>query len=232
MKGKSYRGKLKVLALMLCLLNLSSCSLDDETAEDVIDTSRHLQEESFEAGSLEDLFVKKANKCIAGDLSEIDSLIADYRASFRDRTSSNSLIYQQYTLNRYFEKCAFKALQLQNSKVFEAMLSRPNQCARISQRFYEMGNLSDGAFWLQRVINVQGQAQGYTSAGKIFIMHPKSLSMGAKLLQEGARLGNSEARDTLLSLTRPSTQIYQDVVDTLREDYIQKLKAQGKLPKD
>ncbi len=221
-----------LIAVFCALLTLSACSLQDDVNPELIDTSQQLQEAHFEPGTLEDLFLKDAERCALGDISVSDSLIERYRQSFLDQQSPDFLIYQQYDLTHHFERCAFKAQQLGNPEVFEAMIVNPVQCAVVSRSFYEKANYTDGAYWLQRLLNIEGLKNGYATAGNVFIRKPKTLAMGARLLQEAARLGHSDAHDTLLALLNPSSRIYQDVMESLREEFIARMRAQhgGMLP--
>lgn len=215
------RVSFKWPALLLSALLLNACTLQDEAAEDaVVDTRLRFTEETFPQGSPEEAFLQEAGLCIAGDLTGLSPLIETYRSTYRLREGDSALRYQKYSLNRAFEKCAMKALQLKDNRAFEAMLTRPGQCAGIAQRFYEKGDLINGAFWMQRVINVQGQAAGYFTLGNRFIRRPATLSMGAKMLQLSARLGNQEASNTLLSLIRPSTPVFQEVTGAIREEFV------------
>lgn len=115
------RVSFKWPALLLSALLLNACTLQDEAAEDaVVDTRLHFTEETFPQGSPEEAFLQEAGLCIAGDLTGLSPLIETYRSTYRLREGDSALRYQKYSLNRAFEKCAMKALQLKDNRAFEA----------------------------------------------------------------------------------------------------------------
>lgn len=204
----------------------TSCSLEDEENLELIDTSRHFEEIVYAPGSLEQQFVDDANLCTQGDLSVLDSLTERYLSTSRPE-SEHYLLYQQYGVNRSFEKCAQKVMQTDRT-FLSKLINDPVIAALIARDFYLQGSLTDGAYWLQRVINSQGQAQGYTTAGRIFLMKSQTMKTGALLLQTGARLGSKEAEEILMGSINPNSQYYQNVTQMLTREYREKLQSEGK----
>ncbi len=223
---KAFKISLACAALCACGLVCTSCSLEDEENLELIDTSRHFEEFVYAPGSLERQFVDDANLCTQGDLSVLDSLVERYISTSRPE-SEHYLLYQQYGVNRSFEKCAQKVMQTDRSFLGK-LINDPVISALIARDFYLQGNLTDGAYWLQRVINSQGQAMGYTTAGRVFLMKSQTMKMGAYMLQAGARLGSKAAEEILMGSIDPNSQHYQNVTQMLAREYRQKLQSEGK----
>lgn len=201
LKGKS---QTVLFVLFMCGLSVvSGCSIQDETNENIKNETR--QEEIVKISDLKKKFIDDATLCVKGDIGNLPSIIDRYRKSYRDKNYPEPYSLQEKDANRAFEKCAQKALRLGDSSAFNAMITRPGQAARISRGFYIKGNLTDGAFWLQRVINIEGPENGYERAGRIFVQRKETLPIGAKLLEYSARLGSITARQSLYNLTNPSS---------------------------
>ena len=193
-----------ISVLFVCGMGiLSGCSIQDETNENIKNKTEN--EEITQISDLEQTFIDDANLCVKGDISNLQSIIDRYKKSYRDQNYPEPYSLQKKNANRAFEKCAQKALRLGDSSAFNAMITRPGQAARISRGFYINGNLTEGAFWLQRVINIEGPENGYERAGRIFIQKKETLPIGAKLLEYSARLGSITARQSLYNLTNPSS---------------------------
>ncbi len=201
-----------LLSVLTAALLCSSCSIE------VVDSQeRTLPEDTLynlrlnSASTPEGQFMTDCLQCIQGDMSKLSRLISSYEASYRDTTCAAPLALQRYRPNLLFESCAQKALQQGDKSAFAAIITRPGRAARIAQRFYSEGNLTDGAFWLQRVVNLLGEKDGLTTAGRIFVQSRSTLSTGARLLEQAARLGSREAAQILLALTMPSSSYYQQL---------------------
>ena len=206
-----------VLAVLFsCTMSiLSGCSIQDETNENIKNKTEH--EEVLQISDLEKKFIDDANLCVKGDISNLPSIIERYKKSYRDKNYPEPYTLQEKDANRAFEKCAQKALRLGDPSAFNAMITRPGQAARISRAFYIKGNLAEGAFWLQRVINIEGPENGYERAGRIFIQRKETLPIGAKLLEYSARLGSITARQSLYNLTNPSSYAFLQLTKEEKE---------------
>lgn len=198
----AFKSRLLLITLF-CLSTgiLSGCSIEDETDENIKNQGQ--KEEIPVISGLKQQFIADANLCVKGDISNLPSVIDRYRKSYRDKNYPDPYSLQEKEANHVFEKCAQKALRLGDASAFNAMITRPGQAARISRAFYIKGKLSEGAFWLQRVVNIEGPESGYERAGRIFIQRKETLPIGAKLLEYSARLGSLTARQTLYNLTNP-----------------------------
>ena len=98
------------------------------------------------------------------------------------------------------------------------MIIRPARVARIARYFYAMNNPTQGAFWLQRIINTQGEVRGLEVAGRIFIQDTRTIGVGVRLLEQSARLGNRNARQMLLGLMNPGSTYYQEITRNTLSD--------------
>lgn len=195
---------------LIAALSLGGCSIEEvDSQERTLDEDELYSFSLNSQSSLEEQFMQDCLQCVQGDLSTIQSLIQRFEASYRDPNFSEPLVLQRFNPNHLFESCAQKALQEGDKSVFDASITRPGRAARIAQRFYSAGNINDGAFWLQRVVNLQSEKDGLTTAGRIFVGHRETLAIGARLLEQAARLGSTEAAQILLGLTNPSSSYYQ-----------------------
>ena len=197
-----------ILCSCMSLSLLCACSISDETDEEI---KNQVKETQIEVSPLVKAFIDDANTCVKGDIENLPSIIARYRQSYRDKNYAEPLSLQQKIPNRAFEKCAQKALRLGDDSAFKAIVTRPAQATNISRRFYLQNNLQEGAFWLQRVINLEGPLNGYERVGLNFIKHKETLPIGAKLLEYAARLGSITARQSLYNLTVPSSFAFQQL---------------------
>lgn len=202
-------------AAVLSALLFTGCSIDKEEGQEQLvleeDTQRELNFD--ELSELQRTFMRSCLNCVMGDVSELETITKDYTASRQDKDFPEPLALQQYRTNAAFESCAQKAAQLHHMEPVKAMVTRAGQAARISQRFYAQGKLTDGAFWLQRAINLNGEKNGYATAGRIFVQHRSTIEIGAKLLEQAARLGDHESAQILLGLTDPTSSYYQNLKD-------------------
>lgn len=206
----------KVLSLMAICASafyLSACSIKDETSEEQKiepDTKISLYENPT---TPEDKFIHDAIVCIQGDLSGIDKLIETYKSSFVSNTNykEGSFLYQRIGPTKAYEKCAEKAASLGNRTVFNNMFISQGKIARSARYFYAVGEPTQGAFWLQRLVNVKGEVDAYEIAGRIFIQDVRTLKIGVKLLEQSARMGNRNARQMLLGLMNPGSLFYHQL---------------------
>ncbi len=204
---------LRLALLLPCALFLSACSIENTDSEErTLPEDELYSIELTQHSPLQQAFMQDCLKCVLGELSSQDQIIAQYQASYLDDNFPEPLALQQYMENHFFESCVQKAMQQGKQEAFAALITRPVRAARIAQRFYMEGKLSDGAFWLQRVINLQGEKNGMATAGRIFVSRRETVAIGARLLQQSARLGSHEASQILLSLTMPGSSYYQDLM--------------------
>lgn len=201
-------------AVLSAAVLTSGCSIEEEGQEQLVREEDSLRELNFDdLSELQRSFMRSCLTCVMGDVSELDTITKDYTASRQDKDFPEPLALQQYRTNAVFESCAQKAAQLHHFEPLKAMVTRAGQAARISQRFYAQGKLTDGAFWLQRTLNINGEKNGYATAGRIFVQHRSTIEIGAKLLEQAARLGDHEAAQILLGLTDPSSSYYKNLKD-------------------
>lgn len=199
------------------LLGLAGCAIEETDSAERRISEDELYDLRLEGVSpLQTAFMQDCLKCIMGDYSKLDELTAKFTASQRDPNFPEPYVLQAYEPNILFEACAQKALHDGRPELFKATVTRAGRAARIAQHFYAAGNAADGGFWLQRVINLQGEAQGLTTAGRIFAGNIDTLASGAKMLEQAARLGSREAAQILISLTNPSSSYYHNIQTQLQ----------------
>ena len=92
---------------------------------------------------------------------------------------------------------------LDDRSAFDSMIIRPARVARIARYFYAMNNPTQGAFWLQRIINTQGEVRGLEVAGRIFIQDTRTIGVGVRLLEQSARLGKIACRARSVTTSMP-----------------------------
>ena len=212
----SFSTKTKHLALILSAVVattvLNGCSIKDETEEDLSFTDTDTIASVHPTDDV-GIFIEKCNKCILGDFSELDSLIETYTSTYTNRSEygPDAFKYQYIEPTLAFEGCAQKALLEGNRKAFDNMFIRQGRIARISRYFYSINDHTQGAFWLQRLVNVKGEVDAYEIAGRIFIQDMKTIGVGVRLLERSARLGNRNARQMLLGLMNPGSSYYQQI---------------------
>lgn len=191
-----------VLSCLIC-----SCTSNNDTEKPLVEKKTIVTEDTRVKE-----FLDMTDKCIIGDMSYNKKLIELYTSSAK-RKNSNFLLYEDKNITRQYEKCAQKALTLNDPSLFENLISKPNQCANIAQSYYARGDLVNGAFWVQRVVNLLGEKDGFELLGRIFVKYKSTLNLGARMLSYSAYLGNTDAHDLLLSLTDPYSVYYQNIKD-------------------
>lgn len=212
---------LLVLALASSFV-LSACSIKDETTQEERVSDSVLAKRP-EGKTKTQRFINKCSDCILGDISEIEDIIDTYLSTYTALTNypKGSFLYQRIAPTLAFERCAQKALLLGDDRAFKRMLIRQGQIARTARYFYATNRYSDGAFWIQRIINVRGEMDGLEVAGRIFIQDIRTIGVGVRLLEQSARLGNRNARQMLMGLMNPGSVYYQQLTrnSTRDEEY-------------
>ena len=198
-------ASLSALSLALCL-SLNGCSIanEDETEQKIEVTETKKTEQEM---TPVEKFIADCDRCVLGDISHLPELIATYQSTYTGHTdyTPDSFTYQHLEPTLAFERCAQKAAQEGDRSAFDSMIIRPARVARIARYFYAMNNPTQGAFWLQRIINTQGEVRGLEVAGRIFIQDTRTIGVGVRLLEQSARLGNRNARQMLLGLMNPGS---------------------------
>lgn len=211
--ARSYSKIATLIGISFMVITLSACSIKDETSEELRvkpDDSISLYDNPQND---EEQFIHDAIICIQGDLSGVDKLIATYKSSFLPGTNykEGSFKYQRILPTKAFEKCAEKAASMGNRTVFSNMFITQGKIVRSARYFYAVGEPTQGAFWLQRLVNVKGEVDAYEIAGRIFIQDIRTLKIGVKLLEQSARMGNRNARQLLLGLMNPGSLYYHQI---------------------
>lgn len=191
---------------------LSGCSIEQVVYEDAKIESDFYQEETTSTDPV-DIFIAECNKCVRGDIDKLPELIKTYYSSF---TPSNhyepgQFMYQQIKPTQAFEKCAEKANAMGDKSAFSQLMIRPARIARTARFFYIQKDYRQGAYWIQRLININGEMDGLQVAGRIFIQDMRTIDIGVRLLEQSARLGNREAKQMLLGLMQPGSSYYQSI---------------------
>lgn len=211
-------ASLSALSLALCL-SLNGCSIanEDETEQKIEVTETKKTEQEM---TPVEKFIADCDRCVLGDISHLPELIATYQSTYTGHTdyTPDSFTYQHLEPTLAFERCAQKAAQEGDRSAFDSMIIRPARVARIARYFYAMNNPTQGAFWLQRIINTQGEVRGLEVAGRIFIQDTRTIGVGVRLLEQSARLGNRNARQMLLGLMNPGSTYYQEITRNTLSD--------------
>ncbi|MBO6258639.1 MAG: hypothetical protein J6M93_04825 [Succinivibrio sp.] len=176
------------------------CAIENEYDEKIIipdeNNSQHQHDER------ENTFMDLCKKCVLGDFDELNTLRNTYFQSFRDRSFTPRFLFQREEFNSYYESCIHKAVsegKADNS--INYMIIGPYSASLIAREMYAENRAADGAFWIRRVINLQGRKNGYEIAGSIFIRNEKTYNIGVKMLGESAHLGNFQAYGQLYDLS-------------------------------
>ena len=211
-------ASLSALSLALCL-SLNGCSIanEDETEQKIEVTETKKTEQEM---TPVEKFIADCDRCVLGDISHLPELIVTYQSTYTGHTdyTPDSFTYQHLEPTLAFERCAQKAAQEGDRSAFDSMIIRPARVARIARYFYAMNNPTQGAFWLQRIINTQGEVRGLEVAGRIFIQDTRTIGVGVRLLEQSARLGNRNARQMLLGLMNPGSTYYQEITRNTLSD--------------
>lgn len=193
------KGSLTFIALMLIL---SSCSYKDETEENIVIPDNKVNIEKSLENSYKDLAKKCITKGDVVDALELDNL---YNLSLNNKDFEKQLLFQQEELSLMHEKCLQKVAHEGHEEFLDKLVLKPHLMGRVSRDFYAKKDYKNGAYWFRKLINNQGEAQGYYTAGMIFVRNPQTLPFGAKLLAESARLGNNYALQMLMQVNSVNT---------------------------
>lgn len=217
----SYRFNLILVSLLSGSLLLNGCSIQDETSQEIKVQRQELIKPK--AKTKTQRFINKCSECILGDFSKLDEIIKTYKSSFTPSTNypKGAFLYQKISPTLAFERCAQKAMLAGDNRAFKAMIIRQGQIARTARYFYATNKPTQGAFWLQRIINVKGEMDGLEVAGRIFIQDIRTIGVGVRLLEQSARLGNRNARQMLMGLMNPGSVYYQQLTkNSLKDDEV------------
>ena len=214
-----YQLKLTLALILSSTIVLSGCSIKDETSQEIKVQRQELINPKPKTKTQR--FINLCSECILGDLSKLDEIVATYQSSFTPKTNypKGAFLYQKITPTLAFERCAQKAMLLGDNRAFNAMFIRQGKIARTARYFYATNKPTQGAFWLQRIINVKGEMDGLEIAGRVFIQDIRTIGIGVRLLEQSARLGNRNARQMLMGLMNPGSVYYQQLTkNSLLED--------------
>ena len=206
-----YQLKLTLALILSSTIVLSGCSIKDETSQEIKVQRQELINPKPKTKTQR--FINLCSECILGDLSKLDEIVATYQSSFTPKTNypKGAFLYQKITPTLAFERCAQKAMLLGDNRAFNAMFIRQGKIARTARYFYATNKPTQGAFWLQRIINVKGEMDGLEVAGRVFIQDIRTIGIGVRLLEQSARLGNRNARQMLMGLMNPGSVYYQQL---------------------
>lgn len=154
-------------------------------------------------------FLDLADRCAGGDLGILDEIMGIYDSSLKDRTFT----YQSHQYTIAFERCMQKALFQGHKEAMRGFIRQDFLCAIVARHFYKNQDPTNGGYWLQRMINLDGAENAYTMAGKIFIQEKETVEIGVKMLSEAARMGNVEAQQLLTTLMQPSSMQYHKLLE-------------------
>ena len=205
--------RLMALATLGGALVLSGCSIEQsDNAEAKIEVSKAEVKNPEEMTPVE-RFIYDCDQCVLGDISKLSELITTYHSTYTrsNEYTPDSFLYQHIEPTQAFERCAQKAMLEGDRTGFDNMIIRPGRVARIARYFYAQDDATQGAFWLQRIINTQGENHGFEVAGRIFIQDMRTIDVGVRLLEQSARLGNRNARQMLMGLMNPGSSYYQEI---------------------
>lgn len=214
-----YQLKLTLALILGSTIVLSGCSIKDETSQEIKVQRQELINPQPKTKTQR--FINLCSECILGDLSKLDEIVATYQSSFTPKTNypKGAFLYQKIAPTQAFERCAQKAMILGDNRAFNAMIIRQGKIARTARYFYATNKPTQGAFWLQRIINVKGEMDGLEVAGRIFIQDIRTIGIGVRLLEQSARLGNRNSRQMLMGLMNPGSVYYQQLTkNSLLED--------------
>lgn len=218
----NFRPHLIVFSL-ICTITcgfLSSCSLEDETVDKIVIKAPPVEHSKEEAE-----FLKLTRECTIGDLQKANDAVSLYistlpkndippKARYLDTMPSfKPYFYQKANLTIEFDKCLQKAISSGNKEFSEFYITRASTISRMAQYFYSVDDKENGAYWVMRGLNLSGLKQGYYSLGRIFIRDNKTKEIGAQMLSESAKLGNTNSKELLTEAS-----LFKDVFTLLEEE--------------
>lgn len=107
-----------------------------------------------------------------------------------------------------------RAMQQELAALTRLVVRDEMRCALFARHFYVRGDAVNGAFWLQRLIDLHGAEYAYGLAGRLFLQEPQTAVSGARMLSEAARAGSGEAHQLLQDLTQPGSMAYRRLLGT------------------
>lgn len=186
-----------LICLAACLI--AGCTLEDEYQEKIIVPNKSTPVETVDPAVRE--FSDLAHRCITGDTKALGPLKKKYWDSIRDPKSPQHLLFQTEKLNSEYERCVLKAMADNDMEFVEhANVDSPIASALLARGYYAREDYVSGAYWMKRLIALQGRMQGYELAGNIFLHNEATYEIGIKLLGEAALLGSRTATSELLMI--------------------------------
>lgn len=208
----------KYLYILLLPLALSSCSIQDEENKEAL-----LEVKPNDAKMYEDSFSKMTLNCIKGDFKDVDTIMDLYKKALIDNYNKKDASLLKIDTNKNFEKCAIKLRESGDDKLFALLVQNSRLAATIARSFYLQDDELNGAYWAQRVLNMEGLEYGYEVLGDVFIKDRKTLKIGANLLAEAISRGNLNALTLLQNASNQySAKYFEDQKEAERKKVIQK----------
>ena len=200
------KKQLSVLLIIILTTMLSGCTLEDETAEKVIEKEQIIASEP----TVQEIFKELCFNCCLGKSDNYDEIVTLYYSTLSEKdarfakqeysflgNSDGSYLYQTEELNREFEKCMQKAISTKSKHYSDFLITRAYICSRISLSFYKEGDLKNSNYWARRAVNLVGEAQGNYILGRVFIRDDSTIEIGANYLAQSAHLGYANALHAL-----------------------------------
>ena len=207
-------------ALLTASMLLNGCSIRDETSEEIMVEEQGEEIVLKKPRTKTEFFIQKCIECASGDLTYLDEIVETYNSTFTNTTDypHGAFLYQRMKPTQAFESCALKALIEGNRMPYDNIIVRPNKIARVARYFYAYNQPTQGAYWLQRIVNIRGEVNGLEVAGRVFIQDPRTIGIGVQLLEQSARLGNRAAGQMLTGLMTPGSPYYQQLTTNTTKD--------------
>lgn len=199
---------------------LNGCSIRDETSEEIMVEEQGEEIVLKKPRTKTEFFIQKCIECAAGDLTYLDEIVETYNSTFTNTTDypHGAFLYQRMKPTQAYESCALKALIEGNRMPYDNIIVRPNKIALVARYFYAYNQPTQGAYWLQRIVNIRGEVNGLEVAGRVFIQDPRTIGIGVQLLEQSARLGNRAAGQMLIGLMTPGSPYYQQLTTNTTKD--------------
>lgn len=199
---------------------LNGCSIRDETSEEIMVEEQSEEIVLKKPRTKTEFFIQKCIECAAGDLTYLDEIVETYNSTFTNTTDypHSAFLYQRMKPTQAYESCALKALIEGNRMPYDNIIVRPNKIALVARYFYAYNQPTQGAYWLQRIVNIRGEVNGLEVAGRVFIQDPRTIGIGVQLLEQSARLGNRAAGQMLIGLMTPGSPYYQQLTTNTTKD--------------
>ena len=207
-------------ALLTASMLLNGCSIRDETSEEIMVEEQGEEIVLKKPRTKTEFFIQKCIECASGDLTYLDEIVETYNSTFTNTTDypHGAFLYQRMKPTQAFESCALKALIEGNRMPYDNIIVRPNKIALVARYFYAYNQPTQGAYWLQRIVNIRGEVNGLEVAGRVFIQDTRTIGIGVQLLEQSARLGNRAAGQMLTGLMTPGSPYYQQLTTNTTKD--------------